>query len=527
MTHIQSDKQIVVIGLLGSKLDASRESTRWDRWRPTVSIFQQPGPPIARLELLHASATRALARTVVADIHTLSPTTVVRPHVLDLGDPWDFEEVYAALHDFADAYPFDPDRETYWIHLTTGTHVMQICWFLLAESRAIPARLLQTQPGVDRGYSLVDLDLARYDRIASRRALRRAEAVGMLKSGIATRNKRFNQLIDRIEQVALTSTGPMLFTGPTGAGKSQLVRRIHALKRERHQLAGPFIEVNCATLRGDLAMSTLFGHERGAYTGAERARTGLLRAADGGLLFLDEIGELGADEQAMLLRAIEDKRFLPVGADAEVSSDFQLVAGTNRRLHDTASFRADLLARIDLWTFDLPGLRDRPEDIAPNLDHELAAFAERTGRTVRLRADARERFLAWATGPDAAWKANFRDLNAAVVRMATLAVDGLITVAGVDEEIARLAAAWSGGAAAESRVQRLFGATAASLDRFDRVQLEDVLAVCAASPSLSAAGRALFAASRAQKASKNDADRLRKYLARFGLSAEDVLGTSD
>src|SRR4029077_17672785 len=129
----------------------------------------------------------------------------------------------------------------------------------------------------------------------------------------------------------------LLLMGPTGAGKSQLARRIYELKKSRRQLAGsggsgPFVEINCATIRGDAAMSALFGHTKGAFTGAVSARPGLLRAADGGVLLLDEIGELGLDEQAMLLRALEEKGFLPVGSDVEVRSDFQLLAGTNREL---------------------------------------------------------------------------------------------------------------------------------------------------------------------------------------------------
>jgi transcriptional regulatory protein RtcR len=113
-------------------------------------------------------------------------------------------------------------------------------------------------------------------------------------------------------------------------------------------MAGELVEVNCATLRGDAAMSTLFGHVRGAYTGAVEARAGMLRKADKGLLFLDEIGELGLDEQAMLLRAIEDRTFFPVGSDREVRSEFQLIAGTNR----------DLSARVQVQGADTgaPGL---------------------------------------------------------------------------------------------------------------------------------------------------------------------------
>ena len=134
------------------------------------------------------------------------------------------------------------------------------------------------------------------------------------------------------------------------------------------------MEVNCATLHGDGAASTLFGHKKGAFTGAAADRAGLLRTAHKGVLFLDEIGELGADEQAMLLKAVEEKRFYPLGSDREVESDFQLVAGTNRDLRTEVAagrFREDLFARINLWSYVLPGLAQRPEDIEPNVDHLL------------------------------------------------------------------------------------------------------------------------------------------------------------
>ena len=193
----------------------------------------------------------------------------------------------------------------------------------------------------------------------------------------------------------------MLILGPTGAGKSLMARRIYELKKTRRLVKGPFVEINCATIRGDAAMSALFGHVRGAFTGAVRERPGLLLSADGGVLFLDEIGELGLDEQAMLLRALEEKRFLPLGSDREVSSDFQLIAGTNRdltRLVAEGRFREDLLARINLWTFRLPGLAERREDIAPNLDYELEQFRRRTGTAVTFSLEARQAFLAFACG---------------------------------------------------------------------------------------------------------------------------------
>lgn len=519
----------VVVGFLGTKLDASGGK----RWRPTVSLCRHESFPVDRLELIHDARTASLADRVRTEIAAVSPATEVRSQPMELRDPWDFEEVYGAMHDFAEGYRFEPEEEDYFVNFTTGTHVTQICWFLLIEARVIPARILQLVPPRDwnasepGGYSVIDIDLSRYDRIAARFRRERDEAASFLKAGIETRNDAFNRMIERIEQVAIRSKAPLLLCGPTGAGKSQLARRIYELRKARRQLAGAFVEVNCATLRGDGAMSALFGHVRGAFTGAAQDRAGLIRAADRGILFLDEIGELGADEQAMILRAIEEKRFLPVGSDREAESDFQLIAGTNRDLSEAVAagrFREDLLARLNLWTFDLPGLAERREDIEPNLDYELDRYAAREGTRATFNREARRRYLAFATSEAAMWSANFRDLGASVTRMATLAPGGRIDEATVVEEIGRLRRLWAPKhEAGDAILAGLFGADAlAGLDRFDRVQLADVVAVCRASPSLSAAGRTLFAASRAAKTNPNDADRLRKYLARFGLDWQSV-----
>jgi transcriptional regulatory protein RtcR len=520
----------VVLGLAGPTLDGGRDAQRWQHWRPTVAVVQHEELLVDRFELLYERRSTTLAETLCRDIASVSPETAVRLHPIELADAWDFEEVYGVLQEFAHAYAFDPEAEDYLLHITTGTHVWQICTFLLAEARYLPARLLQTSPprrtaGGPGSYRIIDLDLSRYDRIAQRFESERSASLSMLKVGIDTRNAAYNRLIDQIERVAARSRAPILLTGPTGAGKSRLARRIYELKRERRLLAGRFVEVNCATLRGEGAMSALFGHRRGAFTGAQTDRPGLLRAADGGLLFLDEIAELGADEQAMLLRAVEERRFLPLGADAEAESDFQLIAGTNRDLAEqvrSGRFRDDLLARIDLWTFRLPGLAERREDIEPNLGFELDQASARGGTRVTLNKEARERFLAFATSPAAAWTGNFRDLNAAVTRMATLAQGGRITVDLVDDETARLAAGWEDAAPpppGESLLARLLGSDRlAALDLFDRVQLAEVVRVCVRSRSLAEAGRTLFAASRQKKKQPNDADRLRKYLARFGLA---------
>ena len=528
-------KKQVVIGLLGSVLDSGFHQERWHKWRPSVSLCKHAELPIDRFELIYDPKFKDMANVVMGDIPNVSRGTEVRGTTQPLRDPWDFEEVYAALHDFARGYEFKPDTEDYLVHITTGSHVQQICLFLLTESRHFPARLLQSSPadakrrGPEGKFAIIDLDLSRYDRLASRFGKEQTEARSFLKSGIATRNEHFNQLIEQIEHVAIHAKEPILLTGPTGAGKSQLARRIYELKKSRHQIAGSFVEVNCATLRGDAAMSALFGHVKGAFTGAVKDRPGLLRAADGGLLFLDEISELGPDEQAMLLRALEDKKFLPFGGDREVSSNFQLIAGTNRELPSAVRdgrFREDLLARTNLWTFHLPGLRQRPEDIEPNLEYELEQFARKSSQHVTMSKEVRNDFLKFAQSPEAKWSANFRDLNACIIRMATLSPGGRITAAALADEIERLKVAWS--TPADAADQDAVLATVLSdqarekLDLFDQAQLAFVICICRESATLSDAGRRLFAATRENRKTANDADRLRKYLARFNLDWQSI-----
>lgn len=534
-------KKRVAFSILGTTLDVGKWDKRWSRWRPNVALCQQQGLFIDRVELLHDNHSETLAKRIIGDIGTVSPATVVNCNIVNYTNAWDFSEVYTKLRDFARDYSFDPDAEDYLINITTGTHVAQICWFLLTEARIIPARLLQLSPprykdadpdaeiDVAGTHSIIDLDLSRYDEIAKRFASEREDAATFLKSGIVTRNQAFNRMIDQIERVVIRSTAPVLLTGPTGAGKSQLARRIYDLKRAQHKVSGSFVEVNCATLRGDQAMSTLFGHTKGAFTGAIGERAGLLKSADKGVLFLDEIGDLGLDEQAMCLRAIEDKRFLPVGSDKETSAEFQLIAGTNRDLGDdvrAGRFREDLYARLNLWTFQLPALRERPEDIEPNVDFELKRYLEREGQNVTFNKEARQYYLDFATGPQGNWHANFRDLSASITRMATLAPQGRITADEVKEEIARLSRLWRSKAGENSdhwTIEMVMGKDGVNrLDLFDKAQLSAVLKTCGESQSASAAGRVLFAHSRQEKKSANDADRLIKYLARFGLSFDEV-----
>lgn len=531
---------MVIIGFLGTVLDAAAlGEKRWQKWRPTVSLCQHEDMLVDRLELIINERDKPLAKIIAQDIKQISPDTKINFHTINLVNPWDFEEVYSKLYTFSKGFKFDLDREEYFIHITTGTHVAQICMFLLTEAGYFPAKLLQSSPGPKEKkdgsgiYTIIDLDLSKYDHIAQRFKTEHEEATSFLKSGIVTRNKSFNILIDQIEKITIKTKSPVLLMGPTGAGKSQLARRIYELKKLRHQVRGDFVEINCATLKGDNAMSTLFGHKRGAFTGAVSDRSGLLSSANKGVLFLDEIGELGLDEQAMILRAIEEKRFLPVGSDKENQSDFQLLAGTNRDLLKDVSkglFREDLLARLNLWTFYLPGLKDRREDIEPNIEYELKKFAKENNQNVTFNKEARDKYLKFALSKEAHWSGNFRDLSASINRMATLSDGARIRIFEVTEEIERLKLLWRSYLTDETTdllTSLLSDKKISVIDSFDQAQLSYVIKICRQEKSLSAAGRKLFSQSRKSKNCPNDADRLSKYLQRFDLNWNMINPPSD
>lgn len=517
----------VVIGFLGTQLDQGRKR----RWKPTVSLFEHHGFPIDRLELLYDERFSRLAHGVRSQIAETQPDAEVRLVRLDLDDPWDFQEVYGKLFDFARDYGFDEDREQYHVHLTTGTHVAQICWFLLTESRHIPARLIQTGPprGEDAPPTLdvIDLDLSRYNALQQRFDVMSREFSDMLKGGIGTRNAPYNALIDRIELVASSSDAPILLLGESGTGKTALAQRIYELKLQRRRVKGRLVQINCATLRGGTALPTLFGQRR-SHTGQPGSeRSGLLREADGGVLFLDEIDELGLDEQAILLHAIETGRYYPLGSDHEVTSRFQVIAAANRDLVSMTSegaFRPDLLSRLNLWSFTLPSLRDRQEDLEPNLLFELAQAERVLGRQVGFNADAAEAYIRFARDPGTKWPGNFRDLGGSIQRLCTLAHRGRITRSMVDSEMKTLREMWQRSEGDDDLrfLRHVMGERAFELDPFDRVQLAESVRICQKSASLSAAGRTLFAESRKKKATQNDADRLRKYLARFDLTWDTV-----
>ncbi len=238
----------------------------------------------------------------------------------------------------------------------------------------------------------------------------------------------FNRVLGDLEQVAATDF-PVLLVGETGTGKELLARRLHRLSPRRE---GPLMAVNCAALPEGLLESQLFGHEKGAFTGADAARPGYIRQAAGGTLFLDEIGETTAAVQVRLLRVLEERAVTPVGGAHEVPVDFRLVAATHRDLAQAAQdgdFNPALLYRVQVVPLLLPPLRERREDIEPLLDHFLTQACLLAKKTRRLSPETRQALL------DYHWPGNVRQLSHVIQQMVVLAPEYEIGPQGLPAEI--------------------------------------------------------------------------------------------
>jgi transcriptional regulator with PAS, ATPase and Fis domain len=264
---------------------------------------------------------------------------------------------------------------------------------------------------------------------AGQRDRRDPAAVESDLPGVVVSDPAMAEVFDRARRVAPTET-TVLLLGETGVGKEVVAEQIH---RQSPRVAGPFVRLNCGSLPESILESELFGHERGAFTGADKRKPGYLETADGGTLFLDEIGELGGSMQTRLLRVLEDRKFMRVGGREEIASDLRVVAATNRELERdvrAGRFRQDLFFRLSAFIIRLPPLRERPSEI--DLFAELFArqFARRMNRPrFRLSPDAMSALRAYD------WPGNVRELRNAIEHAVVLAEDGVITAGRLPDSV--------------------------------------------------------------------------------------------
>ena len=299
------------------------------------------------------------------------------------------------------------------------------------------------------------------------RELRRQLSDAPKDTEILGRSAPIQELLALIRQVAPTEA-TVLVTGESGTGKELVARALHA---QSPRAARPIVTVNCAALAENLLESELFGHERGAFTGAERRREGRFKQADGGTLFLDEIGEMPISLQAKLLRALQQGAVQRLGSDLSEHVDVRVIAATNRDLKKEVAerrFREDLYFRLNVISIDVPPLRRRTEDIPLLAAHFLARFAERNRKTVRgFSPQAMNSLLHYA------WPGNVRELENAVERAVILCTGDLVT--GKELPLAVAEAEAPEAASGQQPTQGGQSLAGLPLDEVERMAIEDTL----------------------------------------------------
>ncbi len=239
-------------------------------------------------------------------------------------------------------------------------------------------------------------------------------------------------VLRRVEKVAPTDS-TVLITGETGTGKELIARAIHHASRRR---ARPLVKVNCSAISAGLVESEFFGHVKGAFTGALERRMGRFQLADGGTIFLDEVGELPLETQVKLLRVLQEQEFEPVGSSQTVAVDVRVIAATNRDLQaavDAGRFRYDLFYRLNVFPLEVPPLRERRSDVPQLAMFFLAQYARRFGKRIEtLSPDTLERLVAYD------WPGNVRELQNVIERAAVLTMGSVLEL---DDDLLRPAAA--------------------------------------------------------------------------------------
>ena len=279
------------------------------------------------------------------------------------------------------------------------------------------------KPASPDALRLVIERIERTRRLEAENDYLRQEAGGGMEAPLIAESEELLEVLKSAARVA-RSKGTVLITGESGTGKERVAQYIHQASTRAE---GPFIRVNCAALSESLLESELFGHERGAFTGAHKQRQGRFELADGGTLLLDELGDITPNMQAKLLRVLQEDEFERVGGTATLRVDVRVIAATNRDLAAEVAdgrFREDLYYRLHVLPLHVPPLRERLADVLPLAEHLAEVHAQRNGLAVpEIAPDARERLIQWD------WPGNVRELENVVQRAVLLGKEGSIAAA--------------------------------------------------------------------------------------------------
>jgi two-component system response regulator HydG len=285
------------------------------------------------------------------------------------------------------------------------------------EAMRLGARDFLVKPCTHDTVGMVIARIDRTQRLERENEYLRSALVPSTGTVLIAESSATKALFQAAERIA-GSKGTVLVTGESGTGKERVAHFIHNASPRK---SGPFVRVNCAALSEQLLESEIFGHERGAFTGAHKRREGRFELADGGTLLLDEIGEISPALQSKLLRVLEEEEFERVGGTQTLKVDVRVVATTNRDLPAevaAGAFREDLFYRLNVLPLHVQPLRERVEDVLPLAEHFVATFARKAGRSVpRFGRAAEEHLLSWS------WPGNVRELENAVHRAVVL-LDG-------------------------------------------------------------------------------------------------------
>lgn len=321
---------------------------------------------------------------------------------------------------------------------------------LMTAHGSIPDAVAATQRGV-MGFLTKPLDHGELRELLND-ALSRSPNPGDAewRRDIITRSKRMEALLDQAGQVALSDVS-VLITGASGTGKEVLAQSIHrASPRAQH----PFIAINCGALPEHLLESELFGHSKGAFTGAVREQAGLFRAADQGTLFLDEIGDMPLPLQVKLLRVLQERQVRPVGSSQSIPVDVRVISATHQNLRqamDDGQFREDLYYRLNVVNLTLPTLRERAEDIPMLARHLLRQSCERhRARVNAFSDDAMERLMT------AEWPGNVRQLVNVIEQCVALSPSPVVNAALVKQALADQSSHWPTLAEARDQFERQY-----------------------------------------------------------------------